>query len=279
MEDINFKDIHIGKTIKQIVKLKNIEEARICAYMKCDTETLKQMYRQKSIDTKLLLKWCKLLQYNFFRLYVAHLQLYKPVAANTKINIPSNDNSKTYEFKKNIYSPEIKDYIIQQILKKELTVSEIIDKYQIPKVTVYRWLRKKKTNKPVSNTNQDLKKQNIQAIHSQKRTGYLNIYRDFILSQQTIPTEKKLQLLDKVNRVKNFKHIIELNLDIKTILNSPYDIKEYQKLKSYDKAYIMYILEQQTKFNLSDTEIARTFKMSRNTIAKWKKVFGAKTQQ
>lgn len=43
-----------------------------------------------------------------------------------------------------------------------------------------------------------------------------------------------------------------------------------QKRKSYNHKSIQKILEYQKAYNLTDTETARHFKMSRNTIKKWK---------
>ncbi|WP_345989982.1 helix-turn-helix domain-containing protein [Chryseobacterium sp. Chry.R1] len=43
--------------------------------------------------------------------------------------------------------------------------------------------------------------------------------------------------------------------------------------RSYDKKTILQILDFQKKNNYNNTELARHFKLSRNTIAKWKKLF------
>ncbi|GEN74051.1 helix-turn-helix domain-containing protein [Chryseobacterium lathyri] len=44
-----------------------------------------------------------------------------------------------------------------------------------------------------------------------------------------------------------------------------------QKHKSYDKETINEILSYQEKYKLNNTQIASYFKLSRNTISKWKK--------
>ncbi|MFS4473234.1 helix-turn-helix domain-containing protein [Chryseobacterium sp. T20] len=46
-----------------------------------------------------------------------------------------------------------------------------------------------------------------------------------------------------------------------------------QRHRSYDKTAILEILDYQKKNNLNDAELARYFKLSRNTVAKWKKQF------
>lgn len=49
--------------------------------------------------------------------------------------------------------------------------------------------------------------------------------------------------------------------------------EENQKLKSYDKSDIIEILEYQKKHNLNNSQLSEKLKVSRNTIAKWKKLF------
>lgn len=62
---MNFKEIHIGKMLKTAVTESGIEISRICNFMKCTEEEVKQMYQSKSLDTDILLKWSKLLEYDF----------------------------------------------------------------------------------------------------------------------------------------------------------------------------------------------------------------------
>ncbi len=49
-----------------------------------------------------------------------------------------------------------------------------------------------------------------------------------------------------------------------------------QRLRSYDYQSIFKILEYQKKYNLNNSQLSIHFKMSRNTIAKWKKEFTVK---
>ena len=46
-----------------------------------------------------------------------------------------------------------------------------------------------------------------------------------------------------------------------------------QKCRAYKKSDILQILDYQKNNNLTNTELANHFKISRNTISKWKKVF------
>ncbi|MFP3675252.1 hypothetical protein SB724_20775, partial [Bacillus sp. SIMBA_031] len=49
--------------------------------------------------------------------------------------------------------------------------------------------------------------------------------------------------------------------------------KSNQKFKSYDKETVQYILKYQKINNLNNVQTAIYFKISRNTLAKWKKNF------
>ena len=46
-----------------------------------------------------------------------------------------------------------------------------------------------------------------------------------------------------------------------------------QKYRCYSKADIMQILEYQKKNNLNNSQLANHFSLSRNTVAKWKRMF------
>ncbi|PRB02776.1 transposase [Chryseobacterium sp. MYb7] len=134
---MKFKDIHIGQLIEKGVVEDNIDIFRISNFLKCTEEEIKEMYQKKNLDTDILLKWCKLLEYDFFRLYSQHLILYAPPALkikNKKKNLP--------QFRKNIYTKEIVDFILEQIYKEEMTRQQVIERYGIPKTTLNKWLQK-----------------------------------------------------------------------------------------------------------------------------------------
>ncbi len=75
----NFKNIHIGKFIQLRVNESNIDLPRICNFMKCTETEINEMYTQENLSTEVLLRWSKLLEYDFFRLYSQHLILYAPL--------------------------------------------------------------------------------------------------------------------------------------------------------------------------------------------------------
>ncbi|WP_306666570.1 hypothetical protein [Chryseobacterium sp. OSA05B] len=101
------------------------------------------MYTLKSLDSELLLRWSKLLEYDFFRMYTQHLIWYSPVIVKNQSDI--KQESELPKFRKNIYTKEIIDFILNQIANGEKTKSQVILEYKIPKTTLYKWLGKYKS--------------------------------------------------------------------------------------------------------------------------------------
>jgi len=135
---LNLKNIHIGQIIQAKVIEKSVKQKRILNYFDCEEDFLQKMYDNKSIETDLLLKWCKLLRVDFFRFYVAHLTLYRCMKVN-----PANEKKPigTGQFRKNVYSVEIINLVLQQ-LKDGSTAAEVRTKYNLPKTTVHNWVKK-----------------------------------------------------------------------------------------------------------------------------------------
>ena len=117
-----------------------IEISRICNFMKCDEEEINEMFLNESIQTNILLRWSKLLSYDFFRVYSQHLIFYAPPSKGD--SSPEKSNTQLPQFRKNIYTKEVIDFIIEQITTGEMSKKEIIEKYNIPKTTLYKWLSK-----------------------------------------------------------------------------------------------------------------------------------------
>lgn len=138
----NFKEIHIGNFIKQSVEENALDEMRICNFMQCSAEEISEMYKKPSLDSDVLLRWSKLLKYDFFRIYSHHLILYSP----TSKTIPDEEvkDSLLPTFRKNIYTKEIIDFILERINSGEMTKNQVIEHYNIPKTTLYKWIQKYK---------------------------------------------------------------------------------------------------------------------------------------
>ncbi|CAA7196681.1 transposase [Chryseobacterium potabilaquae] len=138
----NFKNFHLGSLIQQKVQENNIEHPRICKFLKCTEDQLKEMYISDHLDTDILLRWSKLLEYDFFRIYSQHLILYAPPggAGLSQIKKPST----LPEFRKNIYTREIIDFILEMIDKGEKTMPDVMKEYGISKSTLHSWTKKYK---------------------------------------------------------------------------------------------------------------------------------------
>ena len=137
---MTFKEINIGQMIEKAVTESGIAMSRLCNFFKSTEEEILGMYQHENLPTDLLLKWSKILEYDFFRIYSQHLILYAPVSAD-------NENTKTQktnlpQFRKNIYTKEIIDFILGQIQSKEMTKNEVMERYRIPKTTLYKWISK-----------------------------------------------------------------------------------------------------------------------------------------
>lgn len=131
-----FKHIHIGKYMKTKVEELKIPQDRICNFLNVTDNEIRAMYRSESIDTYLLLRWSKLLGYDFFRLYSYHLLLYSP---SVKKHV--KDTSMPI-FRKNTYTKEIIDLMLEMINTGQKTKKQIINEYGIPKTTLLTWISK-----------------------------------------------------------------------------------------------------------------------------------------
>jgi len=139
---LNLKNIHIGQIIQSKVNELGFKTDRLTKYFDCDEEVINASYNAKSIDTETLLGWSKLLKHDFFRYFVAHLGMYHAI----KTNSGNKQSERTVgEFRKNVYTKEIIDFVLKQVRESDLTLAEITQKYNIPKTTIHRWVRKELT--------------------------------------------------------------------------------------------------------------------------------------
>ncbi len=136
-----FKNIHIGSLIKKLMIERNVSSDRACIFLNCTKSELLNMYDSESINTDVLLKLSKLLEYDFFRIFSHHLILYAPPSSQT----PEKE-TKLPKFRKNLYTQGIIDFILEQLRTGEKSKSDIIEEYRIPKTTLYKWITKHETN-------------------------------------------------------------------------------------------------------------------------------------
>ncbi|MFC4686803.1 transposase [Epilithonimonas pallida] len=139
---VDLKNINIGDVIRKGVEESGISVQRISNFFQCSERDIEQMYQSESLDVKLLLRWSKLLEYDFFRLYSQHLILFAPPAVIEKSENQQNKKKLLPQFRKNLYTREIIDFILEQIITGAMTKNQIMDRYRIPKTTLYKWISK-----------------------------------------------------------------------------------------------------------------------------------------
>ncbi|WP_317131555.1 helix-turn-helix domain-containing protein [Chryseobacterium sediminis] len=135
---LDLKNIHIGSLIKQRIEEININVLRICKFLKCTEDELNSMLSEKSLDSEIILKLSTLLEYDFFRLYSQYLILYAPQT----ISIDPEKKTALPQYRKNIYTKEMVDFILEQIENGSKTQMQIVKEYRIPRSTLYKWVNK-----------------------------------------------------------------------------------------------------------------------------------------
>jgi len=263
----NFKQIHIGSEIKRITELNNISLERACKFHKCTPQEIEEMYNSSSLHSDVLLKWSKLLKYNVFMFYHTHLQIYSPSSATAKlqeVNQNKEDRDVETYFRKNLYSPEIIQWLLSKIELKEMSVKDVIKKYNIPKTTIYRWIKKAQKTEQLSN--KEKKRKEVKLI------DYRSLYTEFVNDLEFVNLENKKSIMSKIKLLSNEKLKFQTLYKINSIIKKEYH-SSYNSLNTYDKSYIKKILAYQKEYGLSDNVISNEYKMSRNTIANWRKIF------
>ncbi|KAB1228693.1 transposase [Chryseobacterium viscerum] len=137
-----FKNIHIGHLIQTRVNETNFSIERLTNFLQCSEDDIENMYNSESLHAELLLKWSKLLQYDFFRMYSQHLLLYSPPSSPDYYKNIKQQKTELPEFRKNIYTIEIIEFILDLVKSNKKTKQEVIEEYRIPKTTLYKWLNK-----------------------------------------------------------------------------------------------------------------------------------------
>lgn len=100
--------------------------------------------------------------------------------------------------------------------------------------------------------------------------NYTRIYQDIIEKKYPEKKEKCLHLLEK--KKLTTREIILINTIIFGGEKISGIVESSSKFRSYDLETIKYILQYQLINKLNNTQTASYFKISRNTLAKWKKM-------
>ncbi|MDN3692310.1 transposase [Chryseobacterium tructae] len=134
-----YKKIHIGELIKSKVEEMEITVRHLAEVFRIPENAVLEMFTKQELPTGDLLKWSKLLRYDFFRIYSQHLILYTPQYPNP---IKNKEKSQSMQFRKNIYSDELIEFILELIKTGKKTKREVVSDYRIPKTTLYKWITK-----------------------------------------------------------------------------------------------------------------------------------------
>ncbi|MGG1923631.1 helix-turn-helix domain-containing protein [Chryseobacterium sp. NRRL B-14798] len=100
-----------------------------------------------------------------------------------------------------------------------------------------------------------------------QQPDYKQIYMD-ILHKKFIEKKEELEILLEKERFSAIE-IIEINTKIFGKTSETNNGRH----RSYSKSAIFKILDYQKEHQLNNSQLANHFKLSRNTIAKWKKLF------
>lgn len=134
---MDFKNIHIGDLIKNRMESLQLKVSDLSADLGCTDKDVNSLLQAETVDSDLLLQFCKILEYDFFRIYTQHLILYAPSTPPNKVV-----NKTQLNIRKNIYTPEIIEFILELVRTEKKTKEEIITEYRIPKSTLHRWIKK-----------------------------------------------------------------------------------------------------------------------------------------
>ncbi|ALR29142.1 MULTISPECIES: hypothetical protein [Chryseobacterium] len=107
------------------------------------------------------------------------------------------------------------------------------------------------------------------------RPNYKKIYQDMLKQDQP----EKLQDPKIQTLLKNLKTTEDvLNFNELVFKQSKESLRNNQKLKTYDKKTMLKLLQYQKKHGFSTSYMSTKYKISRTTLAKWKKTFEEEIQ-
>lgn len=102
-----------------------------------------------------------------------------------------------------------------------------------------------------------------------KKPDYKKIYEDIISFNYPEKMEICRNLLNKNEWTA--LDVISIN---NILFDKDIDRSNNSKFRSYDEQTIVKILHYQKELGLNNSELALHFRLSRNTVSKWKKIFG-----
>ncbi|REC44252.1 helix-turn-helix domain-containing protein [Chryseobacterium pennipullorum] len=106
--------------------------------------------------------------------------------------------------------------------------------------------------------------------YSNSDPDYEAIYKDILYQKFPEKLKECLPLLKRGNL--SAIDILNINRKIFGQIEEE-SVKMNQKFRSYNRSDILQILDYQKKNKLNNTQLANHYKLSKNTITKWKKIF------
>lgn len=133
-------EIHIGKLILEACLALQITDERMENFFSMPYAEVENMFAQEHLSTDLLLKWSKLLKFDFFRIYSEHLMMFHGISA--KLFKDHSHIATGLDVRKNLYTPEIKQFIVNKVQTNQMTIPEAIERYGVGRTTLFRWIAK-----------------------------------------------------------------------------------------------------------------------------------------
>lgn len=113
--------------------------------------------------------------------------------------------------------------------------------------------------------------------------NYELLYTDFVTESVHFSEQEKAEMLKELTgngkeRI-TYKTLLRLNgIIARKVRREHLQSKYATQLKAYDRPFIQSVLKYQKKYGLTNSDISKQFKISRNTVNRWKKVFGSGTK-
>ena len=138
----NLKYIPLGSWIQTRIEECGLDIHTVAESLHTSTSELQVLFQKESVQSGILLKFCKLLSYDFFRIYTQHLILYAPQEQRIAKRKSKTQKQYSTSFVKNIYTQEVISYLIELSEKGKKTYKQLSEEYNIPPTTLTRWADK-----------------------------------------------------------------------------------------------------------------------------------------
>lgn len=123
-------NINIGKKIEEVLREKKFSVSLFAQKINTNRNNVYDIFKRKSIDTELLYKISKILNYNFFELYVGHKDSEKILIERSSL-VTVDEQAKKHS--KEIEHLENKVATLQENLRDKQTIIDMLTKRESKK--------------------------------------------------------------------------------------------------------------------------------------------------